>query len=183
MLTTLYLVRHGEAAADWDNAADPGLSAKGWQQARRVADTLRHQEPMALIASPLARTRETSQPLAEHWGVEAHIDSRFAEIPSDGLALEERGQWLRQLFHQRWEQQSTQLRQWRQTAVEGLCALPQDTVIFTHFVLINAVVSAIREQDEVLQFLPDNGSITRLQRRDDRLEVVSLGEENLSLVN
>ena len=35
---TVYLVRHGEAAASWETAVDPGLSAAGQQQARALLD-------------------------------------------------------------------------------------------------------------------------------------------------
>ena len=36
----IYLVRHGEANASWDEDRDPGLSAKGKKQATAVAEEL-----------------------------------------------------------------------------------------------------------------------------------------------
>ena len=182
-MTTVYLVRHGEAAATWDNAPDPGLSDKGWEQAHTVAKHFSRLPAMRLIASPLARTRQTAEPLAQLWRSTPDIDPRFAEIPSDGISLQARGPWLRQLFQERWDEQPQALQDWRQTALAGLEELSGDTVIFTHFVVINAVVSAVRGDTKVLQFLPDNGSITTLQRQGGQLAVVSLGEENKSLVN
>lgn len=180
---TLYLVRHGEAAADWQSASDPGLSDRGRAQAQAVAGFFQAQASMPLISSPLARTRETAEPLAQRWRVTVSSDSRFAEIPSAGIALPDRSRWLRQLLQQRWDEQPASLRQWRQAAADALRQLTQSSVIFTHFVLINAVVSAIRKQEQVLQFLPDNGSITRLQLHKGELTVIALGKQNKSLVN
>jgi len=34
---SIYLVRHGEAAASWGESSDPGLSELGWQQAEDAA--------------------------------------------------------------------------------------------------------------------------------------------------
>jgi broad specificity phosphatase PhoE len=60
----LYLVRHGRAAATFAEAADPGLDALGRSQAEAVAEKLAAIGPIALLSSPLARARETSEPLA-----------------------------------------------------------------------------------------------------------------------
>ena len=47
---TVYLVRHGEAAASWETAVDPGLSAAGQQQARALLETFGATPPRRLAA-------------------------------------------------------------------------------------------------------------------------------------
>jgi probable phosphoglycerate mutase len=62
----IYLVRHGEAAASWAQAADPGLSELGHEQARAVARILHPRlASSAVVAAPLAP--QTTAPLAAGW--------------------------------------------------------------------------------------------------------------------
>jgi|TARA_B110000263_G_scaffold189153_1_gene166807 broad specificity phosphatase PhoE len=59
-MATLYLVRHGQAAASWGEDPDPGLNALGHGQAARMAAALAALGPMPIMISPLRRTRETA---------------------------------------------------------------------------------------------------------------------------
>ena len=59
-MATLYLVRHGQAAASWGEEPDPGLNALGHGQAARMAAALAALGPMPIMISPLRRTRETA---------------------------------------------------------------------------------------------------------------------------
>ncbi|MXY36711.1 MAG: histidine phosphatase family protein, partial [Dehalococcoidia bacterium] len=58
---TLYLIRHGLAAAGLDDL-DPGLAPLGHEQAAITARALRKLTPSRLVVSPLRRTRETADP-------------------------------------------------------------------------------------------------------------------------
>ena len=58
-MALIYLVRHGEAAAQWSEDLDPGLSDLGRRQAADVGARLREIGPLALVSSPLARARES----------------------------------------------------------------------------------------------------------------------------
>ena len=72
------------------------------RQALAVADELAGLGPMALLSSPLARARETAQPLAERWHSDILIEPRVAEIPSPSKNLSARAAWLRQAMAGRW---------------------------------------------------------------------------------
>ena len=78
-MPTLFLVRHGKAAAGFDSHVDPGLDTLGQTQAREVARLLDRHGPIAIYSSPLARARETALPLIEQWGTEIVIEPSFAE--------------------------------------------------------------------------------------------------------
>lgn len=180
----LFLVRHGEAAATWDNAADPGLSALGQEQARAAAAILaaRH-APLDLLSSPLARARETAVPLEALWRRKARIEPAVAEVPSNGIPFAERRQWLSSLMGGAWSQAEPGLRLWRQGVIDALLALPSDTVIFSHFIAINVAAGAALERDAVLCFNPANASITALEAQDGRLRLIEWGEEAQTKVN
>ena len=180
----IFLVRHGEAAASWGQAPDPGLSELGREQAESVARQLlaKVDRSTALVSSPLARAQETAQPLARKLGVQVAITDVFREIPSP-VPMEQRQDWLRGFMRQRWDEQEPSLHDWKNAAVDTLLALQSPTVVFTHFLVINAVVGHVQQRAETLCFWPDNGSITHLRLGEGGLELVALGQELKTLVN
>ncbi len=181
----IYLVRHGEAAARWAEAPDPGLSDLGQQQARAAAQLLRPRVAagaVELLSSPLARTLETAAPLAAELGLAVRVNEAFREIRAP-VPLAERQAWLRQFMQQRWDEQPDSLHLWRDQATRELLALRSPAVVFTHFLVINAVVGRIRGAATTLCCWPDNGSITHLRLCDGGLELVELGAQMRTAIN
>lgn len=180
----LYLVRHGRAAATFAEAADPGLDALGHSQAEAIGEQLASIGPIALLSSPLKRARETSEPLAKRWQCPVPIEPAVAEIPSpSGLGLAERAEWLRGFMGGSWRNASRELAQWREEAIAALAAIKDDTVIFTHFILINVGAGAAENDDRVILFHPDNCSVTILDVEGGQLALVERGREAETRVN
>ncbi|MCP4755637.1 MAG: histidine phosphatase family protein [Proteobacteria bacterium] len=179
----IYLVRHGKAAAGWDADPDPGLDDLGRKQAEEAAESLAAIGPLDIVSSPLARTRETSLPLAGMWGKTPRIESRVAEIPSPTEDLSARAEWLRDVMVDKWSNLDRDLLNWRQGIVEAVGALEEDTVIFSHFIAINAIVGEAEGDDRVVVFLPDNGSITIIETDENGICLVERGLEAGTKVN
>ena len=78
-MTSIWLVRHGEAAAGFSEDTDPPLSPLGREQARQSADTLSRYAPhdATLLTSPKRRAIETGEPYALSVQAELEIDARF----------------------------------------------------------------------------------------------------------
>lgn len=180
----VWLVRHGEAAASWDQSPDPGLSELGQQQARAAAAQLQGVVPneAQLLTSPKARARETGEPFARDRGMALREAAAFIEIQAP-VPLSERKQWLRGFMADQWDAQPASLWAWRDGIIEQLRALQAPTVVFTHFLVINAVLAAVSGEAKVLQAWPANGSIHHFRVSSDALELVSLGEQMESIVN
>lgn len=181
----IYLVRHGEAAASWGQATDPGLSELGHSQAQDTAKELVAMVDPAvqLISSPLLRAQETALPLSEALGLPAAIiDTAYAEIPSP-VAMEQRQEWLREFMKQQWEGQAETLQNWRSQMLEKLLGLQQQSVIFTHFLVMNTVVGALQGRSETLCFWPDNASVVKLRHTGDALEIVEIGRQMSTVIN
>jgi broad specificity phosphatase PhoE len=176
-MVRLYLVRHGKAAASWAEDYDPGLDSVGKSQAKGVAQTLAPLGPLDLVTSPLTRARETAGPLSDIWGCPPRIEERVGEIPSPTEDLMGRTQWLQGVMEKRWPNMAEDLLSWRHGIVQALLALRVDTVIFTHFIAINAVVGAATGDDRVVCFWPDNGSITIVEADGSRLTLMERGDE------
>jgi probable phosphoglycerate mutase len=86
----LIVVRHGQTAANARGLllgrSDPSLDAVGRDQAAAVAAALTPLGPTTrVIASPLARTRETAAIVAGEGGAEIEIDERWIELDYGGL--------------------------------------------------------------------------------------------------
>jgi len=179
----IYMIRHGKASAGWALHPDPGLDDSGRKQARRVAERFAGMPPLPVLCSPLARTRETARFLCRRWQCEPEIEPRIAEIPSPGMDLQERHQWLRQAMAGKWQDMSQVHQRWRQELVECVLALRTDTLMFTHFIAINAVAAVVAGDDRVVMFRPDNCSVTHLcTEGDHRIRIVRLGDEDQTMV-
>lgn len=179
----VYMVRHGRAAAGWDTHRDPDLDALGWQQAYRTADRLAPLGPLALISSPLQRCRSTAEPLAALWGTEAVIDPAVAEIPSpEGVSMSGRVDWLRAAMAGRWSDLDEEYRRYRTGVVERLRACEADTVIFSHFVAINAVIGHCLGDDRLVVRRLDNCSVTIFEVHEGGIELLEAGHEADTLI-
>ena len=186
-MTRVYMVRHGRAAAGWDVDPDPALDEMGRQQALAVASKLSSVGPLPVVSSPLLRCQQTAFPLATVWNSGIAIESRVGEIPSpDGVALEDRGTWLREIMAGTWtqaaERSGTHYVNYRDAIAACVASYKTDTVIFSHFVAINAVIGAAQGRDEVLIASLDNCSVTTFDVTDGNLTVLEIGGEADTLI-
>ncbi|HUQ39088.1 MAG TPA: histidine phosphatase family protein [Acidimicrobiales bacterium] len=181
-MARLYLVRHGEAAAGWGDDLDPGLSDLGRAQADAAAATLRDVGPLPVISSPLRRCRETAAPLEAAWSATATVVPDVGEIESPSPDLAARATWLRQVMGGSWEDLDSITRGWRDRVVAALVAIPDETVVFTHFIAMNVAVGNATGRDEVVCFSPRNCAITVVDNAGGQLQVVELGLEGESVV-
>ena len=100
-VTTLVVVRHGATALTAEKrfsgglgSSNPGLTDEGRAQVREVADWLASiaEAVDVVVASPVRRTRESAEILAERLGVDLVEEPRFAEMEFgawDGLTFAE----------------------------------------------------------------------------------------------
>jgi len=179
----IYLVRHGQAAAGYSEDPDPGLDDLGRAQAEAASKTLLTARPKRVLSSPLKRAQETAHPYAQAIGESVTLEPRVSEIPSPNLSVSERGAWLQGIMQGQWSNQSEALQAWQASLVDVLKEAREDTVIFSHFVAINALVSAVTKDDQVLVFRPDNASITTFRETNGELALVAQGESRLTVVN
>ncbi len=182
-MTTIYLIRHGQAEAGWSTQRDPGLDDTGRQQASEAARAFAEREPLPVITSPLRRARETAHEFEMIWRRPAVVDDRVAEIPSEGMTLAERGEWLKALRKRRWvELEDEVMASWRRAAIVSLLAITQDTIVVSHFMVINAVVSWATGDERVVCCQPMQGSRTTLERAGESFRVVEVGAQGTSVV-
>lgn len=108
---TFVLLRHGETPLtpqkrfSGSGGSDPALSEVGREQARLVAGSLaRRGTVQAVVASPLARTRETAAIVAARLGLDVSVD--------DGLRETDFGAWEGLTFGEARERHPDDLNAW-----------------------------------------------------------------------
>lgn len=182
-MTRLYLVRHGRAAAGWDTDPDPGLDEIGARQAVAVAARLAPFGPLPILTSPLQRCRATAASLAGLWDAEVRVEPLVAEIPSPaGVAMGERINWLRQAMAGTWADLGGGYVKFRDQVVATLCGIETDSVVFSHFIAINAAIGAATADDRLVVHSLDNCSVTIIDVIEGVLQVVESGHEADTLI-
>ncbi|MEM7493230.1 MAG: histidine phosphatase family protein [Pseudomonadota bacterium] len=176
------LVRHGEAAAKWGDHPNPGLSELGHHQALAAAEQLSAQPISHILTSPMQRCQETAKPLAERLSITAEISREVSEIPTPPDLTLDRVDWLRDLMGATWADAPDLVQDWRAALIDKVHSLPDDTVVFTHFVAINAVVSSLEGLAETTVFRPTYCSQTVLVRKGETLSVQQRGAEAVTRI-
>ena len=157
-MTVFYVVRH--AHTDWIDRGIPGwtpgvqLNAQGRMEARRLAERFPKGSISAIFSSPLERTRETAEPLAERLGLEVALREdlgevhcgewtglRFSEIPHE--EIEDLFNSFRTGQCIPGGESITDIRERMVSCFNEICGLYPDksVVIFSHGDPIRAIVS------------------------------------------
>ena len=193
----IYLVRHGEASEGW-TSQDPPLSELGKSQAKSLmtfVDSIFDKNSTNntnVISSPLTRCKETASLALKKKYLEISINNNFRELPSPTLDLKKRVDWLRRILPLTWPEllkdketmeSGVNFTQWKENIMNNIYSLKKDTIIFTHFVVINAVIGEILKSDKIINFQPSNCSITEISKINSKLKIVKLGKSQESRVN
>ena len=193
----IYLVRHGEATEGW-TSQDPPLSELGKSQAQSLVtfmDSVIDESSINntnVLSSPLKRCKETASLALQKKYLEIVINDNFRELPSPTLDLEKRVNWLRRILPLTWSEllkdketidSGVNFNQWKKNIMSNIYSLKKDTIIFTHFVVINAVIGEILKSNKIINFQPANCSITEISKINDKLKIVKLGKSLESKVN
>ena len=192
-MINIFLIRHGKASSGW-NSQDPALDDFGKKQSKELAKKLLNysSESYDLFSSPLLRCKQTSKPFRLLCNKDITIEDRVSEIPSPISDLSKRVIWLKRVLPLNWNEliddkdsiaSGLDYNLWRSGIIDFLYSLKNDSFIFTHFVVINSIVSFLNKSEKVIFFNPDNTSITHLTLDKEILKIISLGKESITKVN
>tara|TARA_B100001057_G_scaffold410274_1_gene425295 strand:+ start:810 stop:1388 length:579 start_codon:yes stop_codon:yes gene_type:complete len=192
-MVNIYLIRHGKASSGWDTI-DPNLDLKGKEQADKIAFKLLKiaKEPFDIFSSPLIRCVQTAESFSKMKDKKIKIEDSVIEIPSPIKNLKKRVIWLKRVLPLTWEElisdedskeSKIDYFLWRKNILKFFLSINKDTFIFTHYLVINSIVSHLRKSDKVVFFNPDNTSLTHLSLSDKKLKIISLGDEASTLIN
>jgi len=139
--------------------------------------------PLDLVSSPLLRCQQTAAGLATAWNLAPRIEPGVAEIPSpEGVAMADRVEWLRLAMAGTWSAMGPRYTSFRDGVAAAVLAWPNDTVVASHFVAINAVIGAALGDDRMVIRSLDNCSVTVIDVVDGVLHLVEGGHEADTLI-
>ncbi len=180
----IILVRHGEASANWTSHPDAGLSKKGRQQAKNTGKVLIDRiSNYQLCSSPKKRALETMEIINCKNRYPVKIDSHFIEIPSENIHKEEKNEWLINIFTCPIEELPNSVKEWRDNLIHWVQNAEGNFIITTHFMVINALVSFIINNDVISYFHPDYASRTEIFIKNGNLEQIILGDDKKTVIN
>jgi probable phosphoglycerate mutase len=170
--------------------ANPSLTARGHEQARRLADWLALERVDAVVSSPQQRALETAAPIAAAHGLDVDVVQRLVEydvqadhyIPMEELRAAKDERW-QAMVEGRWEafggESTAAFRARVAAATDDLVArFPGKTIVAVcHGGVINVALALVLGLDRELWFDPGYTSLSRMiASRTGVRSVASLNE-------
>jgi probable phosphoglycerate mutase len=164
-VTEIWLIRHGDAYDGITETVDPPLSARGRDQAERLAERVRNARPAAVYSSPFRRSMETARYITD----DVRVDKRLVEI---ALEVAEDGSLD---FKETADSAVTRMRAALAEMVEEFNG--RRVVAITHGAAIVACLSDVMQLEPGrLRILPYFTSVNSVRVLGDRRIVGSLGD-------
>ena len=184
-LIEIIFIRHGEASNAWGDHLDPGLSENGHLQS---ADLLKHKELQNLedfcfISSPKSRAIETGKPLADKFGKKLNIDEIFIEIPSKNIAQDKKQDWLKSIIQTKRDDLPDFIESWSDDIYLKSKSFKENTIVFTHFMVINALLSRLAKKNTLMYFYPNYTSVVKVGIKNNAFEYFSTEENKKTSIN
>jgi broad specificity phosphatase PhoE len=189
----LLWVRHGEperVAPGTGVRADPALTARGTEQAQRLAAWLAFEPIDALVCSPLQRAVATAAPIAASCGVEIEVVDDLIEydnnsdhyIPMEEMRLNKDERW-QAMVDGRWDEFGADLPEVFRARIDAAVAtlisrFPGKRVVAVcHGGVINVALGSVLGVAQPLWFEPGYTSVSRMiASRTGIRSVASLNE-------
>lgn len=189
----LLLVRHAEPvriAPGGGAPADPPLTARGVEQAERLADWLAFERIDVLLSSPQRRARETAAPIARAHGLDVEVMEGLVEydvqsdhyIPVEELRATRDPRWTAMLegrWHEFGGDPPEVFRDRVLRCIDEIVArfAGQRVVAVCHGGVVNVALAGVLGLDRLLWFDPGYTSVSRMAAsRHGVRSVVSLNE-------
>tara|TARA_B100000963_G_scaffold204970_1_gene178432 strand:+ start:524 stop:1087 length:564 start_codon:yes stop_codon:yes gene_type:complete len=178
-------IRHAEASNSWGNHPDPGLSDNGKNQSKELINhpELIELDDYSFISSPKLRAIETAKPLSEKFKKELIIENIFTEIPSLNIEPDKKQEWLKNILQMNKNDLPENITKWKDNIISKTKAFSQDSVVFTHFIVINALLSELNSETKLLYFYPDYTSIVKITIEDGEFRNFSIDKDKKTFIN
>ena len=181
----LLLVRHGEAAESWGKHPDPGLSELGIKQSASLINNemLKSLDSYNFVSSPKSRAKMTAEPLIKKFNKELIINNAYSEIPSDDIDNSQKKAWLTNIMHTEIRDLPDSIVNWRDAIIKDSLNVSLNTIVFTHFMVINALVGSLLKNNVLMYFYPNYVSVTKITFENKEVKSISLGDEKKTIIN
>ena len=108
---------------------------------------------------------------SNNFNKEVMIDDTFIEIPSYDIKANEKQKWLEDIIKCKNNDLPNFVKSWRKNIFDKTKSFNGNVVIFSHFMVINALVSELAKIDKLLYFYPDYTSVVKIVMKDLKLQM------------
>ena len=181
----IIFVRHGEAESSFGTHPDPGLSKNGLAQSLKLIGhhDLQSLEEFIFISSPKLRAIETAKPIANKFNKTIKIDKTFIEIPTEKIQFSQKQEWLNQIVKKEKTQLPKDIKLWEKNIFSKLQEIKKSTIIFTHFMVINSVLSELAKSKRIIYFYPGYTSLTKITKVDGEIKYFQCEDNEKTFIN
>jgi 2,3-bisphosphoglycerate-dependent phosphoglycerate mutase len=174
----LLIIRHAlpQRVEVVGRAADPSLSPLGLRQAEALADWLEPDGLDALYSSPMARARETAEPVAARLGLDVVIEDGVAEydkdseayVPIEELKAEGDPRWTEMLAGGYFSEDGIDPVEFQSGVVDAMERIVADNpsrtaAVICHGGVMNAYVGHVLGLEHYMIFEPSYTGVTRVR--------------------
>ena len=178
-------IRHAEASSSWGDHHDPGLSDTGIAQSKKLINRpeLKQLDHYSFISSPKyirdrAKSKYKKGSECEICGSENQLD--FHRFYSLAPLLQE---WLKKILQMNKNDLPENITKWKENIISKTITFSEDSVIFTHFMVINALLSELNSETKLLYFYPDYTSIVKITIEDGEFINFSIDKDKKTFIN
>ncbi len=178
-------IRHAEASSSWGDHPDPGLSDTGVAQSKKLINRpeLKQLDDYSFISSPKKRAIDTARSLAKKFEKELIIENIFTEIPSPNIEPKNKQDWLKNILQMNKNDLPENITMWKDNIISKTRAFSQDSIVFTHFMVINALLSELNSETKLLYFYPDYTSLIKITIEDGEFRNFSIDKDKKTFIN
>ena len=181
----IIFVRHAEADGSWGNLSDPSLSDNGYLQSTNLLKhkELQNLEDFSFVSSPKSRAIETAKPLAKKFDKKLNIDDVFIEIPSKDITQNQKQEWLKKIIKTKRDKLPNIIKSWSNKIYFKSKSYKENTIIFTHFMVINVLLSKLAKKNTIMYFYPNYTSVIKIWIKDNEFKYFSTEDSEKTSIN
>jgi 2,3-bisphosphoglycerate-dependent phosphoglycerate mutase len=161
-VTEVWLVRHADVYDGLAEVHDPPLSARGREQAERLAQRVRRLPVAAVYASPARRAQETARLLSDEVRLDARIGEAAARFTGGRLTVDERAEVV--------------VERMRRAVDDAVSAHPGARVVMIGhgIAILNYLANVLRLSTGALRLYPPFTGVSIVRAHGDRRAVGTL---------
>ena len=111
------------------------------------------------------------------------LDNTFIEIPSKNTALNQKQNWLKKILSTKKDSLPKYIKIWSEEIFNKLITIENDSVIFTHFMVMNSIVSSLIKSETLLSFYPDYTSVLEIISDNKKIKSYSIEGNKKTYIN
>ena len=110
-------------------------------------------------------------------------DEIFIEIPSKNIVQDKKQDWLKSIIQTKRDDLPDFIESWSDDIYLKSKSFKENTIVFTHFMVINALLSRLAKKNTLMYFYPNYTSVVKVGIKNNAFEYFSTEENKKTSIN